>query len=237
MCSLFHLLLDSVCWNTLKALGSQHWVLFCRNLLSVFQCTALCVLTVSPVARQRVLGHVKGPWQSALGAVLPKSVECVSVHSTLCAHCFTCCSTACAVPSWHCALSYLLDPNCCVVLTFANRLATSQCCSLVGQQLCVVSAGAIVELADFLLPNSRGDLMRDLMPYCSWELPYLQDGIVMRSHFVSWLVSELGSVLKSPFSLLLLTYSIRNRIRAIGNSARRSLIGTIQNCLVTAGQF
>ena len=63
--------------------------------------------------------------------------------------------------------------------------------------------------------------MRDLMPYCSWELPYLQDGIVMRSHFVSWLVSELGSVLKSPFSLLLLTYSIRNRIRAIGNSARR----------------
>ena len=42
----------------------------------------------------------------------------------------------------------------------------------------------------------------------------------MRSHFVSWLVSELGSVLKSPFSLLLLTYSIRNRIRAIGNSAR-----------------
>ena len=65
------------------------------------------------------------------------------------------------------------------------------------------------------------DLMRDLMPHCSWELPYLQDGIVMRSHFVSWLVSELGSVLKSPFSLLLLTYSIRNRIRAIGNSARR----------------
>ena len=50
-------------------------------------------------------------------------------------------------------------------------------------------------------------------------------------------MSELGSVLKSPFSLLLLTYSIRNRIRAIGNSARRSLIGTIQNCLVTAGQF
>ena len=44
----------------------------------------------------------------------------------------------------------------------------------------------------------------------------------MRSHFVSWLVSELGSVLKSPFSLLLLTYSIRNRIRAIGNSARPS---------------
>ena len=43
----------------------------------------------------------------------------------------------------------------------------------------------------------------------------------MRSHFVSWLVSELGSVLKSPFSLLLLTYSIRNRIRAIGNSARQ----------------
>ena len=143
--------------------------------LSVFQCTALCVLTVSPVARQRVLEHVKGPWQSALGAVLPKSVECVSVYSTLCAHCSTCCSTACAVPSWHCALSYLLDPNCCVVLTFANRLATSQCCSLVGQQLCVVSAGAIAELADFLLPNSRGDLMRDLMPYCSWELPYLQD--------------------------------------------------------------
>jgi hypothetical protein len=176
VCSLCHLLLDSVCWNTLKTLGCQHWLLFCRNLLSVF-------------------------------------------------------------PSWHCALSYLLDPNCCVVLTFANRLATSQCCSLVGQQLCVVSAGAIVELADFLLPNSRGDLMRDLMPYCSWELPYLQDGIVMRSHFVSWLVSELGSVLKSPFSLLLLTYSIRNRIRAIGNSARRSLIGTIQNCLVTAGQF
>ena len=36
MCSLFHLLLDSVCWDTLKALGSQHWVLFCRNLLSVY---------------------------------------------------------------------------------------------------------------------------------------------------------------------------------------------------------
>ena len=33
-------------------------------------------------------------------------------------------------------------------------------------------------------------------------------------------MSELGSVLKSPFSLLLLTYSIRSRIRAIGNSAR-----------------
>ena len=32
--------------------------------------TALCVLTVSPVARQRVLEHVKGPEQSALGAVL-----------------------------------------------------------------------------------------------------------------------------------------------------------------------
>jgi hypothetical protein len=47
-------------------------------------------------------------------------------------------------------LSYLLDPNCCVVLTFANRLATSRCCSLVGQQLWVVSADAIVELAAVL---------------------------------------------------------------------------------------
>ena len=68
-------------------------------LLESVECVSVystCVLTVSPVARQRVLEHVKCPGQSALGAVLPKSVECVSVYSTLCAHCFTCCSTACA---------------------------------------------------------------------------------------------------------------------------------------------
>ena len=55
-------------------------------LLSVIQCTTLCVLTDSHGAQQRVLEHVKCPVQSALDAVLLKSVESVSVYSTLCAH-------------------------------------------------------------------------------------------------------------------------------------------------------
>ena len=44
----------------------------CCSAISV-ECVSVystCVLTVSPVARQRVLEHVKCPGQSALGAVL-----------------------------------------------------------------------------------------------------------------------------------------------------------------------
>ena len=100
VCPLPHLLPGSACWGAPKALGSQHWVLLRRGLSSVPQCAALCVPTTPPAARQRVLGHAKGPWQPALGAALPGPVGCAPVHSTLRAHHPTCCLVACVRARW-----------------------------------------------------------------------------------------------------------------------------------------
>ena len=124
VCSLFHLLLFSVCWNTLKCPGQSALGAVLRLSVECVSVYSTCVLTVSPVALQRVLEHVempravstrccsalyllsvfqctalvcslfhlllfsvcwntlKCPGQSALGAVLRLSVECVSVYST-----------------------------------------------------------------------------------------------------------------------------------------------------------
>ena len=62
------------------------WCCSTRNVMRAVSVTALCVLTVSTEAQQRVLEHVKCPGQSALDAVLMEPVESVSVYSTLCAH-------------------------------------------------------------------------------------------------------------------------------------------------------
>ena len=99
-CPLPHLLPGSACWGTLGALGSQHWVLPCRGLLGVPQCTAPCVPTTPPATRWRVLGHVGGPWQPALGAALPGLAKCAPACNTLCAHCPTCCPVARARARW-----------------------------------------------------------------------------------------------------------------------------------------
>ena len=45
-------------------------MLFCVISVECVSVYSTCVLTVSPVAHQRVLEHVKCPGQSALGAVL-----------------------------------------------------------------------------------------------------------------------------------------------------------------------
>ena len=89
-----HLLPGSVCWGALGALGSQHWAPPRRGLLGVPQCTAPCAPTTPPVARQRVLGHAKGPWQLALGATPPGPAKCAPVHDTLRTHYPTCCPAA-----------------------------------------------------------------------------------------------------------------------------------------------
>jgi hypothetical protein len=57
---------------------------FAEILLSVFQCTALCVLTDSPFAWKRVLEHVKYPVQSALDAVLLEILLSLFQSTALC---------------------------------------------------------------------------------------------------------------------------------------------------------